>query len=51
MGMPPTGKRIDVNLIDIMRFNEAGMVCEHWGLMDMLSMMQQLGAIPEGPPA
>ena len=51
MGMPPTGKSVDVKLIDIMQFNDAGMVREHWGLMDMFSMMQQLGAIPEGPPA
>jgi steroid delta-isomerase-like uncharacterized protein len=51
MGMPATGKRVDVELIDIMRFNRAGLICEHWGLVDMLSMMQQLGAIPEGPPA
>jgi steroid delta-isomerase-like uncharacterized protein len=51
MGMPPTGKNVDVELIDIMQFNDAGMIREHWGLVDMLSMMQQLGAIPEGPPA
>jgi steroid delta-isomerase-like uncharacterized protein len=51
MGMPPSGKRIEVKFIDIMQFNDAGVVREHWGLMDMLSMMQQLGAIPEGPPA
>ena len=51
MGMPPTGKSVDVKLIDIMQFNDAGMIREHWGLVDMLSMMQQLGAIPEGPPA
>ncbi|HUO72377.1 MAG TPA: ester cyclase [Solirubrobacteraceae bacterium] len=51
MGMPPTGKSIEVKLIDIMQFNEAGMISEHWGLVDMLSMMQQLGVIPEGPPA
>ncbi len=51
MGMPPTGKRVDVKLIDTMQFNDAGMIREHWGLVDMLSMMQQLGAIPEGPPA
>jgi steroid delta-isomerase-like uncharacterized protein len=51
MGMPPTGKGVDVHLIDIMKFDDAGLVREHWGLMDMFSMMQQLGAIPEGPPA
>ena len=51
MGMPPSGKRIEVKFIDIMQFNDAGVVREHWGLMDMFSMMQQLGAIPEGRPA
>ena len=51
MGMPPSGKSIEVQLIDIMRFDDAGLVCEHWGVMDMLSMLQQLGAIPDGLPA
>jgi steroid delta-isomerase-like uncharacterized protein len=51
MGMPPTGARVDVQLIDIMRFDGAGLVCEHWGVADMLSLMQQLGAVPAGPPA
>ena len=51
MGIAPTGKSVDVELIDIMQFNDAGMACEHWGLVDMLSMLQQLGAIPAGPPA
>jgi steroid delta-isomerase-like uncharacterized protein len=51
MGMPPTGKNVDVQLIDIMQFDDAGMIREHWGLVDMMAMMQQLGAIPEGPPA
>ena len=49
MGMPPSGKRIEVQMIDIMRFDDAGSVCEHWGVMDMLSMLQQLGAVPDGP--
>jgi steroid delta-isomerase-like uncharacterized protein len=51
MGVAPTGKSVDVQLIDIMQFNDAGLACEHWGLVDMLSMLQQLGAIPAGPPA
>ena len=51
MGMPPTGKSIDVQLIDIMRFADDGLVHEHWGVVDMLAMMQQLGVVPEGPPA
>ena len=46
MGMPATGKSVDVQVIDIMRFGEDGLVREHWGLFDALGMMQQLGAIP-----
>jgi steroid delta-isomerase-like uncharacterized protein len=51
MGMPATGRRIDVQLIDIMRFGADGRVREHWGVLDQLTMMQQLGALPAGPPA
>ena len=51
MGMPATGKSVDVQLIDIFRFGDDGLVREHWGVMDSLAMMQQLGAVPEGPPA
>jgi predicted ester cyclase len=51
MGVPPTGTRVDMQLIDIMRFDGAGLVCEHGGVADMLSLMQQLGVVPAGPPA
>jgi steroid delta-isomerase-like uncharacterized protein len=51
MGMPATGRRVDVQLIDIMRLGDDGLVHEHWGVFDAMKMMQQLGAIPEGPPA
>jgi len=51
MGMPATGRRVDVELIDIIRFEDDGLAHEHWGVFDALKMMQQLGAIPEPPPA
>jgi len=51
MGMPATGKRVDVQLIDIFLFGDDGRVHEHWGVMDALAMMQQLGAVPAGPAA
>ena len=51
MGMPPTGKSIDVQLIDILRFDDDGRAREHWGVFDVMAMMQQLGVVPEGPPA
>lgn len=49
MGVPPTDARVEMQLIDIMRFDDAGLVCEHWGVTDMLSLMQQLGVVPAGP--
>jgi steroid delta-isomerase-like uncharacterized protein len=51
MGMPATGKSIDVQAVDIVRFDEAGKGVEHWGLTDTMTMMQQLGVVPEGAPA
>ena len=49
MGVPPTGAPVEKQLIDIMRFADAGLVCEHWGVTDMLSLMQQLGVVPAAP--
>jgi steroid delta-isomerase-like uncharacterized protein len=51
MGMPATGKSAAVNLIDITRFGDDGLAREHWGVVDQLALMQQLGAIPAEPPA
>jgi steroid delta-isomerase-like uncharacterized protein len=51
MGMPASGKSVDVQLIDIIRFDGDGLASEHWGVMDLVTMMQQLGAAAEGPPA
>jgi steroid delta-isomerase-like uncharacterized protein len=45
MGMPPTGRRVSMELIDIVRISE-GRVVEHWSMGDNLGMMQQLGVIP-----
>ena len=50
MGMPPTGKGVDVQVIDMVRFGDDGLVREHWGVMDTMSIMQQLGVVPQGPP-
>lgn len=50
MGMPATGRAVDVQLIDIIRFDDDGLAREHWGVFDTMTMMQQLGAVPDGPP-
>lgn len=31
-----------VHNIDICRFNDEGMIAEHWGVVDISSMMRQL---------
>jgi len=49
-GISATGRRVEVQLIDIIRFGDDGRAQEHWGVVDQLAMMQQLGAIPAGPP-
>lgn len=43
--MPATGKKMDVMGCDILRF-ENGKAVEHWGYMEEMKMMQQLGLMP-----
>ena len=50
LGMPPSGRHVDIEAYDEVRF-DGDRACEHWGAMDGLELMQQLGAIPEGAPA
>lgn len=42
MGMPGSGKKVSVTMVDIIRF-EKGKAVEHWGLTDSMTMMEQLG--------
>jgi steroid delta-isomerase-like uncharacterized protein len=46
MGMPPTGKRVSVQAIDIIGWGADGLANAHWGVVDVMGMMQQLGVIP-----
>ena len=50
MGMPATGRNVSIQIIDIIRFGDDGLAHEHWGVLDMMGLMVQLGAVP-GPPA
>jgi steroid delta-isomerase-like uncharacterized protein len=45
MGIPPTGRQVTVSGIDICRIAD-GRIVEYWQVLDTLSMLQQLGAIP-----
>jgi predicted ester cyclase len=44
-GIPPTGKQISFAVVHVDRVLD-GKIVEHRGQADMLSMLQQLGAIP-----
>lgn len=45
MGIPATGKTVKIPYIDVWRM-ENGKGRENWVQMDMLGLLQQLGAIP-----
>ena len=45
LGMPPTGKSVTCTGINITRF-ENGMIVEEWQNLDLLGVLQQLGALP-----
>ncbi len=44
-GIPPTGRRVEMSGIHILRIAN-GKIAEHWGSNDDLGLMRQLGAIP-----
>ena len=43
--MPATGRKFEITVIDIMRFEDRKLI-EHWGVPDRLGMMEQLGMKP-----
>lgn len=46
MGMPPTGKEVALDFVDIVRFQD-GLAVERWMIADQMSLMQQLGITQE----
>jgi predicted ester cyclase len=48
-GIPPSGKSVAVTSVGIDRVTD-GLVSEGWGELDMVGMMQQLGALPPAGP-
>jgi predicted SnoaL-like aldol condensation-catalyzing enzyme len=49
MGQPPTGRRIEIDVIDVCRF-EDGQIVEHWGVPDRFAQLEQLGLLPRPQP-
>jgi predicted ester cyclase len=44
MGIPPTGKHVRFDVMDIIRLAD-GRFVEHWGLIDQAGLLRQLGAL------
>lgn len=42
MGLPATGRRIDIAVLDLFHIRD-GVLVEHWALLDNLGMLRQLG--------
>jgi len=50
LGVEPTGRTIQFETVDAMRVRD-GKIVEHWGVANLFSLMQQLGALaPNGQP-
>ena len=43
-GIPPTNKKVEMNVIDIVIYKD-GKLCEHWNSVDQAGLMRQLGVI------
>ncbi len=46
LGIPPTGRQIQFETVDAMRVRN-GKISEHWGVANLYSLLQQLGALPQ----
>jgi len=50
LGVAATERAVEIETLDIIRV-EDGKVAEHWGVTDVMSLMQQLGVVPTAAPA
>ena len=46
-GIPPTGRKVSIEGYDILRIRD-GKIIEAWIEQDMISLLQQIGAVPDG---
>jgi len=45
-GIEPTGRKVEIHVIDIVRIAD-GKIVEHWNCVDRLGLLAQLGALPQ----
>jgi steroid delta-isomerase-like uncharacterized protein len=50
LGLPPTGRAVEIALLDLVRLAD-GQVVESWSVADELGLLRQLGALPSPGPA
>jgi len=48
MGLPPTGRQVAYQYVHFLRFRD-GKAVEHWSVRDDMTLMRQLGVVPERP--
>ena len=44
--MPTTGKAFEMEAMYLVRINDQGQIAEHWGVIDTIGTMGQLGLLP-----
>jgi steroid delta-isomerase-like uncharacterized protein len=47
LGIPPTGKAIQFESVDVMRVRNRK-ITDHWGVGNLLRLLQQIGGLPPG---
>lgn len=48
LGVAPTGRKVHFETVDAMRLRN-GRIAEHWGVANLFSLIQQLGASAPAP--
>ncbi len=49
MGIPPTNREVAYDYVHMLRFRD-GKATEHWSVRDSMTLMRQLGALPDPAP-
>jgi predicted ester cyclase len=49
-GLEPTGREVEIQVIDIVRVSD-GRIVEHWNCVDRLGLLAQLGVLPQATAA
>lgn len=47
LGVAPTRRSVTISATDILRFDATGKIAEHWGNLDELGLLRQIGGMPQ----